>query len=201
MEHDTRSELVTAASELLDRGGPAAVTLREVGRRAGVSHNAAYKHFSDKEELLAAVASRELSRQAGLIRAAAGGSRSARRALRALMKGYVRWARAYPARFKLAFGSWTRSNDELDAAAAQARAQLVKIVELGQVRRELPSGDPERLAALLHSLAHGAVDLALAGHLSSDGKGHADPEGLVDDLLRYLRSARRDPRQPARRHA
>jgi hypothetical protein len=53
----TRETLVSAAAELLDRGGPDAVTLREVGHLAGVSHNAPYKHFAGKESLLAAVAS------------------------------------------------------------------------------------------------------------------------------------------------
>ena len=60
----TRDALIDAAAELSAAGGPAAVTLREVGRRAGVSHNAPYKHFADKEELLAAVAARDLARRA-----------------------------------------------------------------------------------------------------------------------------------------
>src|SRR3954454_12005811 len=59
----TRDALVDAAAELLTAWGTAAVTLREVGRRAGVSHNAPYKHFADKEELLAAVGARDLARR------------------------------------------------------------------------------------------------------------------------------------------
>jgi AcrR family transcriptional regulator len=58
----TRDRLVEAAAGLLDEGGVPAVTLREVGRRAGVSHNAPYKHFAGKEELLAAVAAAQLRR-------------------------------------------------------------------------------------------------------------------------------------------
>ena len=49
---------------LLDEGGVDHVTLREVGRRAGVSHNAPYKHFESKEALLAAIAARELAASA-----------------------------------------------------------------------------------------------------------------------------------------
>ena len=56
--------MVEAAAGLLDAGGPAAVTFRAVGERVGLSHNAAFKMFHDKESLLAAVASRELRRQA-----------------------------------------------------------------------------------------------------------------------------------------
>ena len=52
----TRRALLDSAAELLDGGGPGAVTLREVGARAGVSRGAPYRHFADKESLLTAVA-------------------------------------------------------------------------------------------------------------------------------------------------
>ncbi|GAA1667197.1 hypothetical protein GCM10009765_15850 [Fodinicola feengrottensis] len=61
MAVNTCDALVEAAAKLLDGGGVAAATLREVGHRAGVSHNAPYRHFPDKEALLAAVAARELT--------------------------------------------------------------------------------------------------------------------------------------------
>src|SRR3954471_14103182 len=52
----TRRALLDAAADLLDEGGPDAVTLREVGARAGVSRSAPYGHFPDKEYLLGVVA-------------------------------------------------------------------------------------------------------------------------------------------------
>jgi AcrR family transcriptional regulator len=186
----TRDRLVEAATRLLDEGGPAAVTLREVGRLAGVSHNAPYKHFADKEELLAAVAARELMRRdrAGAARTPRPGG-SPRDELRRIMHDYVRWALRYPARFKLTFGAWSTGSAELASAAAVARAVLLAAVERAQAAGELPAGDPERVAALLQATAHGAVDLSLAEHLSPTGKGHATPEHLVDDLLDHLRRA------------
>src|SRR6516162_6235923 len=51
-----REALLKAAIRLIAEVGPAAFTLREVARRAGVSHNAPYRHFRDKDDLLAAVA-------------------------------------------------------------------------------------------------------------------------------------------------
>jgi AcrR family transcriptional regulator len=182
MSRDTRSLLVSSAAELLDKGGPAAVTLREVGRMAGVSHNAPYKHFADKEELLAAIASRELLRQAKTMNATHA-RKSPRDALRGLMRGYVRWAQNYPARFKLTFGAWNRDNAELGVAADASRGALIEIVKAAQAKGQLPKRDPERLASLFLALAHGAADLALNGHLSAKGKGHADPEDLLDDLF------------------
>jgi AcrR family transcriptional regulator len=184
----TRDRLIDAATRLLDEGGPAAVTLREVGRLAGVSHNAPYKHFGDKEDLLAAVAARQLGRQdqpPGGVRDGPAGED----AVRQMMHRYVRWAMRYPARFKLTFGPWSTDSAELAEAATAARSTLVEAVATAQAAKALPEGDPERVAALILAVAHGAVDLALSGHLSMTGKGHASPEDLVDDLLRYLHHA------------
>jgi AcrR family transcriptional regulator len=179
----TRERLIDAATELLDGGGPAAVTLREVGRLAGVSHNAPYKHFADKEELLAAIAARSL--RPGR-RAVAAGAEPVD-ALRTMMHAYVRWAVRFPARFKLTFGAWSTDSDELGAAATAARAELVQTVVAAQDAGQLLPGDPERVAALILAATHGAVDLFLSGHLSKTGKGHAGPHDLVDDLFDRLR--------------
>ena len=181
----TRDALIEAAAELLAAGGPAAVTLREVGRRTGVSHNAPYKHFADKEELLAAVAARDLARRAASTQRAAR-NRPPADALRAMLHGYARHAARDPELFRLTYGSWHERSAELGTAATAARAAFVDVVIAAQADGSLPAGDPERLAALLLALVHGATDLALAGHLARRGKGHADPADLVDDLLAYL---------------
>lgn len=185
MTETRRDSLISAAAELLDLGGPAAVTLRDVGHAAGVSHNAPYKHFVDKDDLLAAVASRELRHQAAL---AAGDARS-KPTPQAIMVEYVRWARRSPERFKLTFGRWKRDSPELGEAAALARTILIEAIAKAQARGDLPAGEPERIAVLVLALAHGAADLALAGHLSATGRGHADPEDLVADLFRYLKAS------------
>lgn len=189
MAKTKRDEMIEAAAKLLDRGGPAAVTLRAVGEAAGVSHNAPYKHFTNKEELLAAVASRELDRQGRNLADLSGKRARPGVRLRNMMCGYVRWAVAHPERFRLTFGRWNEGTEELANAASIATGNLVALVEMAQASGDLPHGDSERLSALLLSLAHGAADRALGGHLSAKGKGRADPEDLVDDLFRYLQRA------------
>ena len=61
----SRTSRATAPTLLPSWCGPTAVTLRDLGERAGVSHNARYKHFRNQQVLLAAIASSELHRQAG----------------------------------------------------------------------------------------------------------------------------------------
>ena len=189
MTSDTRETLVTVATQLLDEGGREAVTLREVGHRAGVSHNAPYKHFADKEALLAAVAARELDRRSSALSAIMAARLPPAEAVRTAMRGYVAWALEFPQRFRLVYGSWSRNSDELGAAAGAARASLIGMVAAAQRADRLPAGDPDRLASLLTALTNGAVNLALAGHLSAAGKGHASPEDLAEDLLSYLQAA------------
>lgn len=189
MVSETREALVTVAAQLLDEGGGEAVTLREVGRRAGVSHNAPYKHFADKEALLAAVAARELNRRSSSLAAITARQLPPEAAVRAAMRSYVSWALEFPRRFKLVYGSWSKDSEELGTAAGSARGSMIGMVTAAQNTGQLPAADPERLASLLLATAHGAVDLALAGHLSPTGKGRATPDDLVEDLLGYLQAA------------
>ncbi|MGC4051803.1 MAG: helix-turn-helix domain-containing protein [Paludibaculum sp.] len=66
--------------ELIREGGPAGFTLREVARRAGVSHAAPYRHFRDKDDLLAAIAEDGFRRLAVEIQRAAGRGEDPKRA-------------------------------------------------------------------------------------------------------------------------
>lgn len=178
MSPTTRESLLVAATALLDAGGPEGVTLREVGRRAGVSHNAPYKHFADKQALLAAVAARELADYAVLL--AVEGH------LAATMRAYIARALRHPARFRLVYGPWTVDSIELARAAEEAWAALLASVVAAQEAGDLPAGPPSRLANLIRSVAHGAIDLALAGHLAK-GDEPTTPEEVVDDFVALLR--------------
>src|SRR5499425_3862321 len=94
-----REAVLGAAIRLIAEVGPTAFTLREVARRAGVSHNAPYRHFRDRDDLMAAVAAegfRELSR--AMMEAAAPKSDALDR-LRQAGLGYVRFALRRPAHF------------------------------------------------------------------------------------------------------
>lgn len=188
MATNTREALVEAAARLMDAGGLEAVTLREVGRQVGVSRGAPYKHFADKEALLAAVAAKDLA-ALGMQMGDASSGDGPENGLRIPMHRYIAWALAHPVRFRLAFAAWSRSSEELDSAASSARAMLVEATAAAQRSGQLPAADPDRLSALLLALANGAVELALAGHLSPTGKGRATPDDLVDDLFGYLQAA------------
>src|SRR5919106_1775785 len=138
MSPGTREVLIDVATRLLDRGGVQAVTLREVGRQAAVSHNAPYKHFASKEALLAAVAARELLRRRDALAATIAPKRSPEAVLRATIHQDGAWARDHPARFKLVFGRWTIDSEELAVAADAAQTIMVGIVAEAQDAGVLP---------------------------------------------------------------
>src|ERR1700677_201897 len=81
--------LVEAALALLDETQDWAFSLREVARRAGVSHNAPYKHFPEKRDLLAAVAARGFEALAERMAAARDGGEGARSRIAACCRAYV----------------------------------------------------------------------------------------------------------------
>jgi AcrR family transcriptional regulator len=105
-----RAALIDAGVELAREGGPDAVVLREASRRAGVSHNAAYRHFADRDELLRAVCARCMSALARLMEAriaeVGGGAEDVaaiRLRLRATGTAYLEFALSEPGWFRTAF--------------------------------------------------------------------------------------------------
>jgi AcrR family transcriptional regulator len=106
-----REALVEAGVELARTGGPSAVLLRAASRQAGVSHNAAYRHFANQEDLVAAVAQQCMIRLGQLMIersnqvTARGPVRRARARLDAIGRAYIDFARTEPGWFRTAFSS------------------------------------------------------------------------------------------------
>ena len=184
---DTRSDLLRAAAGLLEERGIEAVTLRAVGERAGVSRQAPYKHFVDKGELLSVLAARYFEHLAGeMLSAAEGADDGPFARLEAMLEAYARVALGGPARYRLMFGPEVRRRPypKVHEAARGLYGRLVGVVAECQEEGKLPGGDPVELAALVYATAHGAVDLALAGH--AEEKGLNDPLALVRSLMAHL---------------
>lgn len=106
---DLREALGRAAFELAREGGPDAVVLREASRRVGVSHNAGYRHFAGRDELLREASVRATSALARLIErrvAQAKGTTALdleRARVRASGNAYVEFAVKEPGLFRTAF--------------------------------------------------------------------------------------------------
>jgi AcrR family transcriptional regulator len=171
-----RDGLVAAGLELARTGGPDAVVLREATRMVGVVPNAAYRHFADRDELLAAVcaaAMDELARRmaAGVARVPGGrgDATAARHRLRAIGTAYLAFARDEPGLFATAFalpqqhgyGSPDGGTGPDRSPLGQLRAALDELVEAGVLDRRRRDG----VEYPVWSMVHGLAVLAGAGPL------------------------------------
>lgn len=98
-----RSELVAAASRLLESGDPAALTLRGVAREAGVAAPSVYDHFDDLDELLRAVVAHHLGELRAVVEAASA-TGSAQQRFRDGCLAYCRWGVEHPGAYAAVFG-------------------------------------------------------------------------------------------------
>lgn len=165
--------LLQAGLSLIAETGPQGFTLREVARRAGVSHNAPYRHFRDRDELLAAVAAQGFERlNVAMNRSAARGSSPEDR-LRLCGRGYVTFALRWPQHFLVMFDlpSFGEKYPDYAQASELAFGTLRKLIVDCQEKGALPKGDPEPLALLAWVMAHGVSKLAISGHLPFGLKG------------------------------
>src|ERR1700739_2591266 len=101
--------VVAAALEILSETQSHEFSLRELARRAGVSHNAPYKHFAEKRELLAAVSSAGFERLTQRMSSAIAGHANARAQLFAMLRAYIQHGVENPALYKLMFGDYLSS--------------------------------------------------------------------------------------------
>jgi AcrR family transcriptional regulator len=166
-----RRALIDEALRTIQRAGVEAVTLRAVGSALGVSRTALYRHFADKDALLAVVA-REgfVALKAALDRARAT-TPSLRDQLTAMGAAYVGFAIDNPAHYQVMFGRFLercRDEPELLADAAAAFQALVDMIVDLQQAKQVRRGDPAELSRFVWASVHGIAMLAINGQLGPD---------------------------------
>jgi len=162
-----KQALLEASLDLIRKSGPGAFTLREVARMAGVSHNAPYRHFHDKEELLAALAAEGFDRLTAAMVKTAKSATGAMERFRASGRGYVEFALSHPQHFALMFEHERGFSGypQSQPGGKRAFATLVGFVEACQEEQVLPPGDARPFALLAWSMVHGVAKLAISGRL------------------------------------
>ena len=177
-----RAALLHAALQTIAEMGPAAFTLREVARRAKVSHNAPYRHFPNKDALLAAVATQGFRE---LTQAMLDAGQKQVKALDKLKRSglaYVEFATRRPEHFTVMFDApvCDTKDPEYKQASEQAFNTLVACVRDCQQEGELPSGATLERALYTWSLVHGIAKLAVAGRF---------PFRTRDEMLKFAEFA------------
>ena len=167
-----RAALLKSASELLEEQGLSALSIRAVARQASVSHNAPYRHFPDRDSLLAELAAEGFSLLKKELESRRG---------REMGEAYVRFALAQPQLFRLMFGATLRHERH---PALRDAAHATYSVLVAAFRGEGTVADPDKAAAAAWSLVHGLAQLTLDGHFDRD-------EGFAGKVLSAVRFAQR----------
>ena len=186
-----KEALIRAALELIAKKGPAGFTFAEAARWAGVSPAAPYRHFRDRDELLADVARRGFEQfAAALERAWDGGRPEPFAAFERVGKAYLEFARKEPAYYSAMFeaGVPLEMSPELTAAGDRAFAVIRTAAET--LIERMPAGRrPPALMMALHiwSLSHGIASLFARGDSGRRKLPMTAEELLEAGVLVYLR--------------
>lgn len=187
---DLRAALLREAGRVLASAGPEALSLRELARALGVSHNAPYKHFATREALLAAVAA------AGFRELAARTAEGARRqGLHGAGLAYVGFALHDPPVFRLMFSGdidKTTSPELHEAASASFTVLRTHVAAIhGEDAADI-------VAVSAWSFVHGLANLLIAGQLPAGIAPGGRPLDIADRVLRAYMGRPKDDRSASR---
>jgi AcrR family transcriptional regulator len=187
--HDTRLRVLEAAEALIRTEGLEALSFREVARRAGVSHQAPYHYFPDKEAILAALAGEGFALLAARLHEARKAEATPAARLEAIGRAYVSLALERPAHFKLMFRPELVKLDRFpgavqcaDTSFEELRLTVSEAIDAGLGRPE----ETDALVALCWSVAHGLAGLLLDGPLLHK-LGAAGAQALIAPVMASFR--------------
>lgn len=178
---DLRDALVTAALQDAELGGPEAVSISALAKRLGVSQPAPYRHFADREALLAAVTV-EAFRQFNATLRDAIRRPSKRSKLSRIAQATLSFGLRRNGIYRLMFASRTMANAP---AGSELRDAAMEAFALVGVALDAPAVGllREQHALTLWASVHGVVTLAEQGLLTGKA-AHTTVEALVEDLVR-----------------
>jgi AcrR family transcriptional regulator len=186
---DLREAMIRVAEQLLESDGPSGWTVRAAARIAGVSSGAPYRHFADKDTLLAAVAERgfaQLCQELAEELEHAGDDTRAR--LNALGSAYVRFAVQHPGRYQIMFGRDIFDRNvhpalcnAADRTFESLRGEICRAQDGGALRRDQTA---DAIAAAAWAMIHGLADLLLSGRLAEVSQG--DGQELTSSLAQMM---------------
>ena len=164
-----QSALEDAALSLLATQPAAKISLREVARRAGVSHNAPYNHFGDRAALLHALGVRAMRELLEAQERAVERETDPLSRVRALGGAYVAYAADHPQAFALVFDPeyCPPGDPDVDMAVLITRNEDLLAAEVAALVQHpgFTGRDPVALAAGMWATVHGMAVLVMLGHL------------------------------------
>ena len=163
---DVRRQVLDAAIEICASEGPDAVSMRDVARRSGVSHQAPYHHFDDRAGIFAAISEEGFGKLADSMDAALANGGST---VQSCLEVYLNIARNHLGHFRVMFRSdicGVATHSRTQAEADRAYSALERMVEL-TLGRKSDEREKSVWASMMWSLAHGFASLLVDGPLAA----------------------------------
>ncbi|MEN3747968.1 TetR/AcrR family transcriptional regulator [Sphingomonas sp. HF-S3] len=194
---DARAALIAAAGEWLEEVGAAGLSLRGVAERAGLSRQAPYNHFADKEAMLAVLAAQGFERLAAAVRAASGW-RAGVAALAAAGEAYIGFAQARPALFRLMFARELVDIARFPEAAAAAGDALAALTQV--VAGLCPAARVADVSLAAWSIVHGYATLTNEAGIEPPARRTARARQFAEIVAASARTAADGTNTRSREH-
>ncbi len=163
---NARAALLATAAELLESEGAARLSLRQSAERAGLSRQAPYNHFADKEALLAELVREGYERLGGRIHADASLGVAPSERLARAAETYIAFGQERPALFRLMF---SRELVDLSKHGSAQQAASAALAELSAIIEAMaPAADPREVSLVAWSLVHGYTSLCIETGLEGE---------------------------------
>ena len=163
---NARAALLTAAAELLESEGAARLSLRQAAERAGLSRQAPYNHFADKEALLAELVREGYQRLGSRIGADANPGAVPSERLARAAEAYIAFGQERPALFRLMFGKELVDLSKHEPAQQAASAALAELSAI--IKAMAPATEVREVTLVAWSLVHGYTSLCIETGLEGE---------------------------------
>lgn len=188
-----KEELLQTATEMIDKEGIDAITLRDLTQRLGTSRTAVYRHFTSKEDLILGVIEKgyeQLDRMFTPI--FEDRTQSVAQRFNAMARAYLDFAIEHPNLYRLLFGDkYHQEREELcdykDESQATGLYALIGLLVEGQEEGSIAQVNPMVQAAMAWASIHGLASLLIDGHLMMSDNMEVIYEYSIEALLKGLK--------------
>ncbi|WP_059049458.1 TetR/AcrR family transcriptional regulator [Paenibacillus senegalimassiliensis] len=188
--NDTKQRLLEVTRQMIDKHGVDAVNMRDLGKEINLSRSAIYRHFRDKEDLLAAIVAENFESLNQSIIDLITEIKDVRELVYSILQTYYRYGIQNQAHYHLMFSKQydKKSHTELYLLASQSFRAIEQHLSKTDNQTYKTKKSSKESTALMFAFIHGLVDLNASGHFEAE-KGMDDADRLIQsfvDLIFYF---------------